>query len=102
MILQSDIVSINLVILLLEIIGQCGIKYTIMLPIKIITSDLKVSIHINISITACQIGLALILAIISVSIFTPADLHTCRYSILYIYEENKLQIINQLKCAPGL
>jgi hypothetical protein len=51
----------------LKIIGQCGIKYTIMLPIKTITSDLKVSTHINTSITACQNGLALILLIISVN-----------------------------------
>jgi hypothetical protein len=63
----SDIVSINERIMILTIIGQCDIRHiiTLTLPIKDITSVLKVSTYIITSISNCPISLDAILVIMS-------------------------------------
>jgi hypothetical protein len=68
---QSDIVSVYLVILILENIGQCDITLWRLIAIKRITSLLKVSAYIitGTGITARPIRLVAILVIISVSTF---------------------------------
>jgi len=53
---SSDFVGINELTLILKIIGQCDVKHIMTLPIKTITSVLKVSTYI---ITVRPIGLAL-------------------------------------------
>ena len=64
--------------MILKIIGQYDTKHIMMLLIKTITAVLNVSTYIITCITALPIGLAVVLAIMSVSIFTTA-------SILYVY-----------------
>jgi ABC-type polysaccharide/polyol phosphate transport system ATPase subunit len=76
---MSDIVSMNELTLILKIISQCDIKCILTFPIKTIATVLKVSTYIITSITACPIGLAARLAIMSVSTSITAI-------ILYIVE----------------
>ena len=55
--------------MMLKFIGQCDVKHIMTLPIKIMTSVLKVSIDIT-SMEAHLIGLAAILVIMYVSNLT--------------------------------
>jgi hypothetical protein len=64
---MSDIVSMNELTLILKIISQRDIKCILTFPIKTIATVLKVLTYIITSITACPIGLAARLAIMSVS-----------------------------------
>jgi len=73
---------------MLKIIGRCNIKHIMILLIKTM-SGLNVSTYIVTSITARPVGLAVILAIMSVSTFITADtlyiyitLHNVSYVIL--------------------
>ena len=59
-------------LLILKFIGQCDIKYNMMLQLKKITSVLKVLTYIITSTTAHPIGLAAIVRIMSVSTFNTA------------------------------
>ena len=63
-----------------KFIGQCDVKHIMTLPIKTITSILKVSTNIITSIAARSNGLAAIQAIMSVTTFKAAV-------ILYIWRE---------------
>ena len=62
-----------------KFIGQSDVKHIVMSQIKTITSVLKASIDIITNITARLMGLAEILAIMSVSTFK-----NCHYSIYTI------------------
>ena len=77
MISSRDIVSINELTLILKNISQCEVK-RMTLPIKTVTSALKVKTYILTSIPASPIRFAAILEIMSVSTFITAvilDLH---------------------------
>lgn len=67
----SDIVSIGLIVIL-ENISMCDTTLCHLIQMKTIISILKVSTYINTNIIARPIGLAVILVIVSVSIFKTA------------------------------
>ena len=59
----SDTVNINNLSLTSEIISQRNVKHIMMLPIKTITSVLKVSTNIITSIAACSNRLSVIMSV---------------------------------------
>jgi len=69
LILLSDIVSINKLTVILKNIGKCDVKHIMTLPIKRITSVLKVLTYIITNIKAHPIRLSVIIVIMSVSTF---------------------------------
>ena len=70
--LLRDIFNIKGLALILKNISKCDVIHIMMLPIKTITSVLKVMTYSITSITACRVGLAVIWAITSASTFKTA------------------------------
>ena len=66
---NSHVQELNLI---LNIISQCDVKHILTSPIKTITAVLKILTYISTSFTAPHVGLAWILAIMSVSTFETA------------------------------
>jgi hypothetical protein len=73
---------------MLIIIVQCDVKQIMMTQIKTIMSALKALTNIITSIKACLIGLAVILVIISVSIFITAAILSILMKDLLLYLPN--------------
>ena len=81
LILLSDIVSINKLTVILKNIGKCDVKHIMTLPIKRITSVLKVLTYIITNIKAHPVGLSVIIVIMSVSNLCYFIHITCSYEI---------------------